>query len=62
MIPIEEKIKNSHYYKFQGVAPEGFVLIPEEVLEQLKDFETWKEWKNDDNYLKKIIKEYCNKI
>jgi len=33
--------------KYEGVAPEGFVLVHEKTLEQLKDFDTWKEWKND---------------
>mgnify|MGYP003342580454 CR=1 FL=1 len=60
-INIEEKIKNSHYYKFQGIAPEGFVLVPEEVLAQLKDFDTWKEWKHNNEILVNMIKEYCNK-
>jgi hypothetical protein len=59
---IKEKIKDSHYYKFQGIAPEGFILIPEEVLEKLRDFDTWKEWKHDNNILIDFIKEYCNKI
>jgi hypothetical protein len=59
---IKEKIKNSHYYKFEGIAPEGFILIPEEVLEKLRDFDTWKEWKHDNNILIDFIKEYCNKI
>jgi len=59
---IEERIKNSHYYKFKGIAPEGFMLVPEEVLEKLKDFETWKEWKHDNNILIDLIKEYCNNI
>jgi hypothetical protein len=58
----KEKIKNSHYHKFEGVAPEGFILIPEEVLEKLRDFDTWKEWKHDNNILINFIKEYCNKI
>jgi hypothetical protein len=56
-INIEEKIKHSHYYKFQGIAPEGFMLIPEEALERLKDFDTWKEWKHDSSVLTDIIKE-----
>jgi hypothetical protein len=59
---IKEKIKDSHYHKFQGIAPEGFILIPEEVLEKLRDFDTWKEWKHDNNILIDFIKEYCNKI
>lgn len=32
--------------KFDGVAPEGFVLLHEKTLEQLKDFDIWKDWKN----------------
>lgn len=32
--------------KFVGVAPEGFILIHESTLEQLKDFDIWKDWKN----------------
>ena len=59
---IKEKIKDSHYHKFQGIAPEGFILIPEEVLEKLRDFDTWKEWKHDNSILIDFIKEYCNKI
>jgi len=33
--------------KYDGIAPDGFVLISEQVLEQLKIFDVWKEWKND---------------
>ena len=61
-VDIKEKIKNSHYYKFQGIAPEGFELIPSEILEKLKDFETWKEWRNNPEYLTELIKDYCSKI
>jgi hypothetical protein len=28
------------------VAPEGFVLLLEKTVQDLQDFETWKEWKN----------------
>jgi hypothetical protein len=55
--PIEYKIKNSGYYKFQAVAPEGFVLVPEEVIEQLKDFDNWKEFKYDPNWIENRSKE-----
>jgi len=34
-------------FKFQGNAPEGFQLILEKTLEDLKDFDVWKDWKND---------------
>lgn len=44
---IKEKIKNAHYYKFSAVAPDGSILIPRETLERLKDFEIWKNWKNN---------------
>ena len=36
----------SNYHKFVGIAPEGFTLVPNELLEELKDFDTWKEFKN----------------
>jgi len=48
---IKEKIKNAHYHKFGAVAPDGFVLIPVETLERLKDFEVWKEWKHNPKIL-----------
>ena len=59
---IKEKIENSHYHKFEGVAPEGFILIPEDVLEQLRDFDTWKEWKHNPELLVDIIKNSCQKL
>jgi len=40
--------------KYQGVVPEGFVLILEKSLEELKDFETWKAWKNERLTLKEL--------
>jgi hypothetical protein len=30
--------------KYDGLAPEGFILICEKTLEDLKDFEIWKKW------------------
>jgi hypothetical protein len=50
---IKHKIKNSHYYKFGGNAPEGFILITEQSLDRLLDFDNWKEWKNDPSILEK---------
>jgi hypothetical protein len=38
--------KEGEIRKFVGVAPEGFVLIHEKTLEDLKDFDVWKDWKN----------------
>jgi hypothetical protein len=60
--PIRQKIKNSGYYKFQTVAPEGFLLVPEEVIEQLKDFENWKEFKHDPNWIEDKSKEVLKNI
>lgn len=34
--------------KFEGVAPEGFILVHEKTLEDLKDFENWKSWKHNE--------------
>lgn len=42
---ITEKIENSDYYKFSGIAPDGFTLVPNEVIELLDDFEEWKDFK-----------------
>tara|TARA_R110000803_G_scaffold7362_3_gene23724 strand:+ start:2596 stop:2820 length:225 start_codon:yes stop_codon:yes gene_type:complete len=49
---IKKKIKDSHYHKFSGISPEGFVMIPEKTLERLKDFDFWKEWKHNEEILK----------
>lgn len=32
--------------KFEGVAPEGFILVHEKTLEDLKNWYVWEEWKN----------------
>jgi hypothetical protein len=58
MINIKEILeKEGPMLKLSNIAPEGFVLVHEKTLEDLKDFETWKSWKN--NYL--TIKELNNK-
>ena len=51
--PIKYKIKNSHYYKFGGIAPDGFTLIPNETLKRFEDFDNWKEWKSNPKILEK---------
>lgn len=38
--------KEGEVRKFVGVPPEGFVLVHEKTLEDLKDFDIWKDWKN----------------
>ena len=51
--------------KFGGVAPEGFVLVHEKTLENLKEFETWKMWKHNQITIKELNKNnfpYLNKL
>jgi len=45
MKPTRDQIKK---VRFSNVAPEGYILLREEVLEQLKDFDVWKSWKNQE--------------
>ena len=47
--------------KFGGVAPEGFVLVHEKTLEDLKNFDVWKMWKNNETSIKELnISNYDN--
>lgn len=56
-IDIEKIIKEKgHVAKFEGVAPEGFKLIHEKTLEDLKNWYVWEQWK-----LGKISIEELNK-
>jgi hypothetical protein len=57
MIDILEIIKEEGpIRKFDGVAPEGFVLVHQDALEELKDFEVWKAWKNGRISIKELNK------
>jgi len=48
MIDIKKIIKEEGFIKkFDGCAPEGFILVHEKTLEDLRDFDIWKDWKND---------------
>lgn len=58
---IKEKIKNAHYHKFDAIAPDGFILIPVETLERLKDFEVWKNWKHNPQTLEELAIEDLKK-
>lgn len=40
--------------KFGGVAPEGFVLVHEKTLEDLKNFDVWKMWINNETSIKEL--------
>ena len=59
---VNEKIEYSDYHKFGGVAPEGFTLVPNEVIELLKDFDNWKEFKNDPNWIEEMSKKCLNNV
>lgn len=59
---MKDRVLNSSYYKFSGVAPEGFVLVPEVILESLKDSNNWEEFKNQKNYIENKTKEYLRNI
>ena len=62
MINILEIIKEEGpIRKFDGIAPEGFVLVHENVLEELKDFEIWKEWKNNQISIKELNNKHFDK-
>ena len=57
MVNIKEILeKEGEVRKFDGVAPEGFVLVHEKTLEELKDFEKWKSWKNDEISIEEMNK------
>ena len=45
MKPTRDQIKK---VRFSTVPPEGYILLREEVLEELKDFDVWKSWKNQE--------------
>jgi hypothetical protein len=53
MKPTRNQIKN---VRFLTVAPEGYILLREEVLEELKDFDVWKAWKNEEISLSDLDK------
>lgn len=38
--------EESHIRKFDGIVPEGFIMVHEKTIEDLKNFEIWKDWKN----------------
>lgn len=46
MININKIIEEEgHIRKFDGIAPESFVLVHEKTLEDLKNLENWRDWK-----------------
>ena len=46
MIDIKKIIKEEgHIRKFEGIAPEGFILVHEKSVEDLKNMDIWLAWK-----------------
>lgn len=46
MVDIKKLLaERGEVHKFTGIAPEGFVLVHEKTLEQLKQVEVWEDWK-----------------
>ena len=57
MINIKEILeRDGEVRKFSGVAPEGFVLVHEKTLEELKDFDKWKMWKHNEISIQEMNK------
>jgi len=55
MIDIKEILeREGPIRKYDGIAPEGFLLICEKTLEDLKNFEIWKSWKNGEITIKEL--------
>jgi len=45
MIDLKKILKDQGgLHKFGGTAPEGFVLIHEKTLDELKNFDVWVKW------------------
>ena len=42
-ITIEQIVKG----RYTGVAPDDYILLHEKTIQDLQDFEIWKEWKNN---------------
>jgi hypothetical protein len=55
MINIKEILKKEgQMLKLSGIAPDGFVLIHEDTLNNLKDFKTWRSWKHNEITIKEL--------
>jgi hypothetical protein len=55
VIDIKKIIKEQgHIKKFEGCAPEGFILVHEKTLENLKSEIIWKQWKNNETSIEEM--------
>ena len=52
--------KSGGLHKFGGVVPEGFIMVHEKTLEDLKKFDTWKSWINNELNLFDLDKKHFN--
>ena len=48
--------EEGHIKKFEGIAPDGFVLVHEKTLENLKEFEIWRDWKHNEISIQELNK------
>jgi hypothetical protein len=48
--------------KLERNAPEGFILVHEDTLEELKNFEVWKEWKHDKISIRELNNKHFVKV
>lgn len=48
--------------KFEGCAPEGFILVHEKTLEDLRDMDLWIEWRNGRVTIKDLNKKNFDDI
>ena len=57
MIDIKKIIKEEgHIRKFEGVAPEGFILVHEKTLDDLKNSYIWEQWKKGEISINELNK------
>ena len=56
-IEINQMIKEEgHIKKFVGIAPEGFFLVHEKTLEDLKNWYVWEKWRDGKISLEELNK------
>lgn len=61
MIDLKKKIQEEgQIKKFDGVAPEGFILLHENALEDLMNFDVWKQLKKGKLKIKDLNNKYLN--
>jgi hypothetical protein len=57
MVDISQIIKEEgHIRKYEGIAPEGFQLVHNKTLDDLRDYDNWIEWRNGRKTIKELNK------